>query len=232
MFMKCEQSNFYSSGRGDRLIDPNFFPVEISHFLKREKSILSSYGPSFDLLVEVGCMQGRYLGWAVKHKKRYIGIDIVNRYIEDGRKALFKLGLASQSYQFILGGAEHVDKIDLKQYRVEKNRSILFFPFNSFGNIPNPLPVIKKLKETNLPFLISTYQTISEATSWRKQYYQNCGYKKITIINDEQGICFTSSDGLRSIAYHPEFLLNLFYANGISAQATNFCELGVMYNYI
>ncbi len=73
----AEIKDFYESGRGDRLIDPFLFPEEIKQFLLCEKRILEALAGSFNLLVEVGSMYGRYLKWAVENGKRYFGIDVV-----------------------------------------------------------------------------------------------------------------------------------------------------------
>jgi len=67
--MESPTKDFYEDGRGNPLIDPLFFPPEVEDFLKKEELILLSIKDSLDLLIEVGCMQGRYLDWAVAEKK-------------------------------------------------------------------------------------------------------------------------------------------------------------------
>ena len=199
---------------------------------------LISYCPNFgvkltpliDLLVEIGCMHGRYLNWAIQHQKRYIGLDIVTRYIESGRSTVVKLALPSEAYQFILGRAEEVSKIvHPNEYGILPNRCLLWFPFNSFGNTENSLLVLQELKRANLPFCISSYQTTERATSSREQYYCACGYRNIQVAKNEQGICFFSPDGLRSMAYHPEYLQHLCVLCGLQITTTLFARIGVAY---
>jgi hypothetical protein len=222
--------DFYESGKGDRLIDPFLFPEKIKQFLLYEKRILEALTGSFDLLIEVGCMHGRYLKWAVKNNKCYLGIDIVERYIETGKKIVLGLQLDTNKYRFILGGAENIAKIvKLDEWDIRPNRCVLFFPFNSFGNMDNPVAVIKSIKKSSLPFLISTYDTNPEANKCREQYYKNCGYIEVSIIQDEKGVRFVSSDGLSSIAYHKNYLQEVFAINSLKVVAIRFSQIGLAY---
>lgn len=221
---------FYESGRGDRLIDPRFFPESIKRFLAGENKLLDGKTPFVDLLVEIGCMHGRYLEWAVQRQKRYIGLDIVQRYLEAGRNAVTKRALPGEMYRFILGGAEDVSKlVHPSEYGVPAERCLLWFPFNSFGNTKDPLLVLHELKRAGLPFLISSYQTTAEATVSREQYYRACGYRNIRIVEDSNGVCFRSSDGLRSMAYHPQHLQHLGAFCGLQITKKPFSQIGVVY---
>ncbi len=221
---------FYESGRGDRLIDPRFFPKSIKRFLQGENKLLERKAPSVDLLVEIGCMHGRYLEWTIRHQKRYLGIDIVQRYLEIGRNTVAQLALPGEIYQFILGGAEAVSKlVHPNEYGVPAQRCLLWFPFNSFGNIENPLLVLQELKRAGLPFLISSYQTTAKATASRERYYRACGYRTIRVVKDNRGVCFLSSDGLRSMAYDPRYIQRLGTACGLQITGKPFAQIGMVY---
>ena len=220
--------DFYESGKGDRLIDPLLFPEEIKQFLVGEKRILEALRGLFDLLVEVGSMYGRYLKWAVENSKCYLGIDIVQRYIKDGKRIVAKLQLDPDKYRFMLGGAEKItDLVKPSEWNIAPDKCLLFFPFNSFGNMENPVVVIKSIKKSGLPFLISTYGTSQEINAYREQYYRNCGYAEILCVQDEKGVRFTSPDGLSSIAYHPNYLRGLFVSNGLRATVISFSKIGI-----
>lgn len=198
--------DFYISGQGDRLIDPLFYPKAISIFLKDEQKLLKSLISSFDLLIEVGCMHGRYLCWAVKYKKHYLGIDVVRRYITVGIQRISELRLSKDRYRFVRGGAEQIAAlVKLDDRKINPENCVAFFPFNSFGNIPKPEPVVRSLKESGLPFLISSYRTSQKAMECRQGYYRNCGYRKIRRIVNKKGVRFISLDGLSTIAYSPFF---------------------------
>jgi len=227
--MDCKQ-RFYESGLGDRLIDPLFFPESIKDFLDSEQQLLESLKRSIDLLIEVGCMQGRYLEWAIEHKKHYLGLDVVRRYINNGIQRVNNLGSSICNYKFVLGGAEKIASlVKPKDWEVKPKRCLLLFPFNSFGNIPDPKPTVRSLAKSNLPFLISSYQTSKKATACRERYYRNCGYRKLRMVKNKNSVCFVSPDGLHSIAYHPRYLQDLFMTNGIRAKAIPFSRMGMLY---
>lgn len=225
-----EIKDFYESGKGDHLIDPLFFPEEIRQFLICEKRILEALADSFDLLVEVGSMYGRYLKWAIGDGKCYFGIDVVERYIEAGRKIILDSQLDPIKYKFVLGGAENITElVRPDEWSAKPNRCILFFPFNSFGNMNNPLTVIRGIRKSGLPFLISTYGTSEEINICREKYYKNCGYSKIISIQDKKGVRFTSPDGLNTIAYHLDYLQNAFVANDLKVTVIPFSKIGTAF---
>jgi len=222
--------DFYGSGAGDRLIDTQNFPAEINVFLMGEQAILNAVAPSFDLLVEVGCMQGRYLDWAVDHGKYYLGLDVVPKYIAEGQRAVSARGLTPGGYRFVLGGAEEIERhVHPELFGASNERSLLFFPFNSFGNARDVALIIASLKRAGLPFLVSSYDMTARATTVREQYYRRCGYINIQVIEDERCVCFSSEDGLRTIAYSPTFLQRLAEVNRLPMMAVLFAEIGMAY---
>ena len=81
-----EAKQFYSVGLGDRLIKESNYPSEILAYLESENKLVLEFLSDFETLVEVGCMNGRYLDLAVESKKKYIGVDIVSRYIDEANK--------------------------------------------------------------------------------------------------------------------------------------------------
>jgi hypothetical protein len=222
--------DFYGSGKGDHLIDSYFFPKEIKQFLAEERRILGSLKGSFDFLIEIGSTHGCYLKWAVKNDKHYLGVDIVQRYIKVGRRVILDLQLDTDKYKFVLGGAEKItDLITLDGRDIEPNRCLLFFPFNSFGNMEDPLVVIKSIKASGIPFLISTYSTNQEASIYRERYYKNCGYFDIFKIRDEKGVRFVSSDGLSTIAYHSDYIQEIFISINLNVTIFHFSKIGVAF---
>jgi len=222
--------DFYGKGKGDRLIDPLFYPKSVQFFLTDEEVLLNRLCASFDLLVEVGCMHGRYLGWAVKNEKHYLGVDIVSRYISEGNARLREFKSSLKRYKFVLGGAEEISQIvDPFDWDVSADRCLLLFPFNSFGNMPNPRPVIESLGRCHLPFFISSYRTSVQATVCREKYYRNCGYSKLRSYKSGKGVRFTSPDGLNTMAYEKDFVQNLFRSVGLNVCPMPFSQIGMAY---
>lgn len=221
---------FYEKGLGDRFLEAVHYSTEISSFLHSEENLVNSLSPAFDLLIEVGCMHGRYLNWAVSQSKNYLGIDIVSKYVEGGRRRTSERGLCQKSYRFILGSAEEMGKlIDPDELHVSIDRCLLLFPFNSFGNIPDTASVIRNLSACGLPFLISSYLVSDLATQCRTEYYRRCGYAGIQISREEYGVCLSASGGLRSIAFFPEYLKALFKGEELAVAMVPLSRIGVAY---
>ena len=222
--------DFYIHGLGDQLANPACHPAGITAFLEEEQRIVSLIQHSFDQLIEVGCMNGRYLDWAIDHEKSYLGVDIVKQYIEEGRQTVIRRMLSSQTYQFVLGDAEEIDYVVLDDHlQAKRDRCLLLFPFNSFGNMEHVEKVLAALRHINLPFFISSYQTTDYALACRHEYFKRCGYQDIEVSSTEQGILFTSSDGLHSLAYYPEYLLKLFREHDLAVTATLSSRINVTY---
>lgn len=222
--------DFYGKGKGDRLIDPLFYPKSIRLFLIDEEMLLNRLSQSFDLLVEVGCMHGRYLEWAVDNGKHYLGVDVVRRYVSAGKSRLEKFRRSSMKHKFVLGGAENISKIVVpSDWNVTAERCLLLFPFNSFGNMPDPFSVATSLGQGCLPFLISSYRTSVKATTCRERYYRNCGYRSLRRYKSGKGIRFTSPDGLNTMAYEKTFILELFRSVGMDVCLMSFSQIGMAY---
>lgn len=225
--MSSPTKDFYESGCGDYLIDFSFFPEEVKDFLLKEELLLSPIEDSFRLLIEVGCMHGRYLGWAVERGKSYIGIDVVHRFIEEGRRRIAEMQLPV-SYQFVEGAAEDIPTL-IPVRRLRNKKCLLFFPFNSFGNMEDAEPVIAAVKASGLSFLISSYQTTATANACREEYYRRCGYRNIRRTVNDKGVCFYSDDGLRTVAYHPAYIRRICIKQNVAVRSMPFSFFGIAY---
>lgn len=223
--------DFYESGRGDILVDETHYPPGIVNFLRCEEKLLDALGPSFELLVEVGCMYGRHLGWAVANGKSYLGIDVVKRYVDEGRRVVSEKALSPMRHRFICGAAEDLPLIMLAEgVAAMASNCLLFFPFNSFGNMAAPLPILRSIGGTRAPFLISSYLTTAEASACRANYYELCGYNNVRETTGDDGVLFTSEDGLRSIAYHPGYLSRLAVECSLEMKFRQFSTVGIAYS--
>uniref|UniRef100_UPI0039658D06 Methyltransferase domain-containing protein n=1 Tax=Cystobacter sp. TaxID=1965334 RepID=UPI0039658D06 len=220
--------DFYAQGQGDRLIDPARFPAEIKAFLEGERVLLDSVAEHVELLVEVGSMHGQHLGWAIARGKHYIGVDPVPRYIEQGRRTLREQGLPAERFRFIEGGAEELHQLLPRHaLAVPPSRCLLFFPFNSFGNMRDPERVLESLSMTGLPFLISSYATTERATQARAAYYAQCQYEWLESACDERGVRFRAPEGFDAMAYHVEYLEPRMRRYGLEVRPIPFADVGV-----
>lgn len=222
--------DFYGSGLGDRLIDEPNLPTAIRLFLVEERRFLERVAGTAEALIEVGCMHGRHLDWCVRRRIRYVGIDVIPRYIELGQRTVRLAHLDADAYRFVLGEAEELDRLVGRESSREKETSLIFFPFNSFGNVDNPVLVAKSLAVVGCPFFVSTYLTTENANRERARYYQSCQYNSIRSEVTEHGIRFVSLDGLNSMAYHPEYLRRVWADAGLTVAVVTFGEIGVAYS--
>jgi hypothetical protein len=216
--------DFYGTGPGDRLVDESKYPPAIRLFLTGEKMVLASTIGDASILVEAGCMSGRYLPWAVEHDLDYLGIDIVTRYVEAGREAVRRSGLSPDRYRFLSLPAEALVDLSFS----DASRALVFFPFNSFGNASRPEAVAVCLQHMGAPFLISTYATSEAATLSRLRYYEATGMQEVRCSRSQIGVTFESTDGLYSTAYSQRQMRRFFPATRL--RATSFGEIGVAWS--
>lgn len=223
-------AGFYGGGLGDRLVSPDVYPPLIHKFLVDEEAALERACRGQELLVEVGCMDGRSMDWAVERGLAYLGIDVVERYILEARERALRRGLSESRCRFSVGASERLPAlVDPASFGARPEATLLFFPFNSFGNMDDAAEVLEGVRGTGLPFLISTYPVTSEANACRESYYRNCRYRDLSVVRDGRGVVFLSPDGLRTFAYDEIYLLGLCRELGLPCAAVPFSEIGVAY---
>lgn len=204
-----ETDSFYSHGDGDKLIDVKSYPIEIEGYLRDEYQSILELMKNFEGIVEVGCMMGRYLQLAREMDKKYLGIDPVSRYIDQGNLMIRQSGLDQQKFSFFHGFAENLDSISMR-YCLHGKKYVLVFPFNSFGNIINPIPVLQAIKKSQLDYVVYSYRTDPATNEIRYKYYLQSGMEGLLMITENLGIRYISKNGLSSMAYYPKKLHHLF----------------------
>lgn len=221
---------FYGADVGNRLVDENNYPDSIKNYLEREKNILINSMGEHDIIIEVGCMEARNMEHAIKNNKKYIGIDIVPKYIEIANRIVKQRKLTS-TCEFLCIDAEKLDRI-LQESALLKGseKPLFFFPFNSFGNMNNFDNVIRSIsKIKNSDFIIFTYQTDEKSTNERFKYYNNCNYDNLRCIKEANGVRFIADNGLNSMAYNEDFLQNIIKKCGLQLKVKNFADIGIAY---
>ena len=217
-------TQFYASGAGDRLVDADLLPPVVQALLAHEERMLDSISAGIDVLVEVGSMSGLHLEWAVRRGLGYVGVDVVSRYVAEGRARLADRALPADRYRFALADAEELPAVALPP-----GRAVALFPFNSFGNMARPRAVLTALAGSGLPFAISTYRTDRDASRRRREYYDACGYTGLRVTEDADGVRFRNDEGLDTVAYHPSRLAEWFRAAGLAAEPVEFGGFGLFY---
>ena len=198
--------SFYGTKDGNKLVDENNYPDSIKEYLKKEKELLEKYLEDYDLLIEVGCMEGRNIDVALNMKKKYIGIDIIESYISIVNEMINKRGLNSISEAFCLD-ANYLKRLISLSRLYKDSKSLIYFPFNSFGNMDNPNKVLSNFNYLyNSDFVIFTYDIDDYSNFEREKYYENCNYDNLRKEINEEGVRFISSNGLNTVAYDKEYL--------------------------
>jgi hypothetical protein len=205
--------NVYYEWNGCNLLNPENYPKGVRIYLNREKEILSHLKAYFKTLVEVGCFDGRYNTWCAKHHRQYIGIDINDRYLTEATRLAEFYNLPKSGYEFHNLNAQNLIDIQQKSpifQSTSPNDLLVIFPFNCLGNIANVIDVIDSLNRLGISYYISNFNVTSKATKVRETYYNNCEFDAISKHGEKDGIRFQSPDGLNSIAYDYQFLIENF----------------------
>ncbi len=205
---------FYESGFGDRLVDPANYPVEIVDFLKDERRALAEALVHADTLIEVGAMDG--LSLEVLHTfpaVAYVGIEPALRYVRAGNQRLKRMGQdIRRRARFIHADATSLSGIGARI----RGAPLVFFPFNSFGNIGDIKPVADVLASAGFSFAISSYMQTEHALEVRRRYYAACGYDELRFEQYTEGQRFMSREGFCSWAYSDEHLIRTFSECGVT----------------
>lgn len=222
-------TTFYQEPFGDRLVDEANYPLDIKRFLASEEGLLLRLAPSFETLVEVGCMTGRHLQWSARHGKSYIGIEPVRRYSTEAQRVVASLGLDRARFHILTMGAERLHTALPRYLTQMAGRALLFFPFNSFGNAHRPGPILRSLSSCPGEILISSYRTSLRATRVRQQYYERCRYSGLRCYISRDGVRFRTHEGLNTTAYRPSVIVRLAKTCDLDIAAVRFSTIGVAY---
>lgn len=224
---------FYQSTAGDNILNPSSYPLEVTRYLNAEQSLLEIIIHKYQMLVEVGCSDGRHLDIAYKKNKHYIGIDIIPNKILAGRQKIRRLNFDEKRCKFLCRSAEEIsDAIeDSKNEGFEFSKALIFFPFNVLGNmnINSFDKVISDIRKLNMDVYFSLFETDHFSTKVREEYYQNCGCEDLEKLPDFSGVRFISREGLNSISYHSRWFLEKTRLEGILLEERQLAKVGVAY---
>lgn len=224
-------NNFYKSGLGTRLILEDNYPEEIHRYLIAELKLLGTIISDYKVITEVGCMHGRYTDYVLEHGCNYLGVDVVESYIKEGKRLAKQKSYNRSRCRFKCIDARHIHKeIFLKEmFGMHRSDNLIFYPFNCIGNMMGIGDAIDSLIKLNSPFLICTYKTDNESTRVRFDYYYRCEYARLTCVRQDSGVLFTSNDGLNTIALDQNWLINAFMERGVTVYPIPLSKIGVAY---
>src|SRR3979411_1024957 len=126
-------------------------------------------------------MKGRHAEQALRAGKNYIGIDIEPSYVEAASTWLTceeRAGRYAKAFTLDATGLTSLRRMCPANILAN---SLIFLPFNSFGNMAQPLEVLNSLAEFGEAYLISTYDTSARTTEARKAYYAAVNYDELLV---------------------------------------------------
>lgn len=220
--------NIYENGSGDELINPLNYNDQIALYLKAESEIFGEIIKDYYLVVEIGCMDGRYTDFVLKSGKKYLGIDAVQRYIENAKKK-YKSAIIDDKAAFFSTGLKDLEAVIADSQTQSLKKTVAVFPFNSFGNIENIEQAIDIISNSLIDFVIFTYKTDKATQLIRENYYSRSGFVNLDCIYDETGVRFISSEGLDSVAYSEKWLREKFESSGRILKAREFGAIGQLF---
>lgn len=228
-----EISSFYGEDRGWLMFDAEKLTPEIKAYLEAEVVALGQVVDQggYKRLVEVGCGWGRYLDWALSAGLGYVGLDIVPWLI---KMAELRLTAARVKYQNPLCSVHlhEAEKLaELPFLRRSGQETLVWFPFNCFGNVSKIDQVIDSLLSLGLDCAISTFKTDAVSTKARREYYESCGYRNLNTRIVRSGLIFNSEEGFHANAYNRAFLSDYFVRRGFSLRSDLDLPVGYLMHF-
>jgi hypothetical protein len=226
---KCTVDNFefYSSLSGNEILNNENFPPDIVDYLEGEYAafhqLLTHRHLEFDALLEIGCGNARNIELARSFALQYFGIDFIEQVVKTASRKL--------KNNKWMGKIECLSVLDLHQSTtpISNNlRTLCLFPFNVFGNILDPLRVLKIMRDLKYAMLISTYRHVANQDAIM-QYYTACGLTHIEVKAQKYGTLISSREGFHSTIYQTEYIQHLSNQCGFKIEITNFNKLGTLY---
>lgn len=205
---------FYE-GTGQQLVDERRYPSDIASYRRRENEVAVGVASLYQVVLEVGCMSGCLLYDSLRDLPlAYIGIDVVESAVTSLRQKI-----ADEQQVRALRHALTLDIVEVEciSEMLVPGRSVAMFPFNSFGNLPDPIAVLDALARAQLDVWIGTYDTCPNMTAVRREYYEAAAIGRVEEKTDESGVVFTSAQGLRSYAYSETWLRQQLVERGYDA---------------
>jgi hypothetical protein len=226
----CLPVSFYGGKKeGLKLTNPSNYPEEIVSFLNSSRALYAAIiEGGYSTVIEAGCMDiGFVFEACVKCGVSYLGIDVVAKLVEDLEERIATRHTSSR----IIAKAICQDISNVYSIVSENHitNGIVIFPFNSFGNLSNPVSAIKAAAQSVLDIAIFTYGTDNASSQIRRQYYNNCNYSQLFMKKDAKGIFFSSKEGLYSYAYSKAFLNELLFEFGYKIKTSKFARIGRLY---
>ncbi|MEJ3746687.1 hypothetical protein WEI85_25790 [Actinomycetes bacterium KLBMP 9797] len=190
-------------------------PPAVRAHLDLERGLAASVLSGYRALVEVGCADGSLLlPVARRLGLDYLGLDLAGAAVATTRAAG--------------GAAVRADVVDLGTLALPAGPLLVAYPFNVFGNLPEPHRALAATAAAGADALVLTYRTDARAAAVRAEYYAACGLPG-ALTTDEAGVHFASG-GFRSSVYHQEVLTAWLTSHGYQVTVAPYGTAGLAYH--
>jgi hypothetical protein len=206
-----ETYEFYcSEGPGFKIMNEENYPESIKSFLYDELcyiiKILSK--GNYYVLLEIGSANSIKALTIVQKNYKYYGIDINSRFVQEATQSFAEKNISDKAKVKLMSFFELNSSFEA--FNINE-KVLIVLPFNLFGNLGNPKKSLEKLFILCQDFIISYYKVNLTSYLAREEYYKNCEYKNLIYTKDNSQAKFTSSEGLCSITYSPEYIERIIH---------------------
>lgn len=187
-------------------------PPAVRAHLDAERRLAATVLAGYPGLVEVGCADGSLLRPLATGD--YLGIDLAAGAVAATRAAG--------------GQAVRADVVDIGTLPLPGRPLLVAFPFNVFGDLPDPGQALDAVAATGADALLLTYDTSPRAAAVRAEYYRACGLDG-DLVTDELGVHFTAAP-FTSSSYHRPVLTGWLAARGWQVSVRPYGTVGIAYH--
>lgn len=198
--------SFYQTPSGEMIMDSSTYSKGIIEFLEMEQNFIKKSIEHYDIFFEIGCGTSQRAIEFKNTRCNFFGIDINPRFIQLSSHFFtqHKLHEKAQTKEF------SVKELNSSNFPVSHDKkTLIYFPFNLLGNLENFEDILKNMVELGKDFCFSSYKITEGAYIARREYYLNCGCENLKYEKTANGDVFSSSDGLRSVAFHEGYIKTL-----------------------
>uniref|UniRef100_UPI003159D263 class I SAM-dependent methyltransferase n=1 Tax=Pseudomonas sp. ICBG1301 TaxID=2795987 RepID=UPI003159D263 len=195
------------------------FPDDVLPLLQMESLMTFEAMAYFrcDMLVELGCYDGRALEIARLLNARYLGVDLNPRAIQLLQARIEREGMSERAGTIV---ADVLNHIACGQAPLGA-RELYLLPFNLLGNFRDPTRLLKSLAARNVAVVICVFGDSVEASCVRQRYYLKCGVENLERHSQADGMIFTGIDGFYSRSYSKAALHSLLTECGLTIIRTS-----------
>jgi len=210
-------------------------PEAVRSHLAAERVLVAALlaDSGYRTVVEAGCADGSLLASVILNAGvGYLGLDVADGAVRACAAALRDLA-ESAGRPLPPAVARRADIRDLAAVLGGRGAPstppvLTAFPFNVFGNIPEPRHALKAAASVSADALILTYDTSTDARALRDEYYRACGFAGVFTV-DEAGVHY--EDGLfTSSVYEPAVLTGWLEELGYAVTVTPYGRVGLAYH--